>query len=128
MKCARRRRCGNAAAGNAARCALFNALLDRSRKAWQAYQTTSYVLNALSRTRAISQPVLVSPTLVRFSISQYAPRQEEFAAWFAAWEKLVEFDPYFHLRTEVALRRNSEGGRRKRPELVIPPSAFPLPP
>jgi hypothetical protein len=69
----------------------------------QALQTTSYVLNALSRTRAISQPVLVSPTLVRFNISQYAPRQEEFTAWFAAWEKLVEFDPYFHLRTEIAL-------------------------
>ncbi len=80
-------------------------------KRWQAYQTTSYVLNALSRTRAISQPVLVSPTLVRFNISQYAPRQEEFAAWFAAWEKLAEFDPYFHLRTEVVVK--AEFGRRK---------------
>src|SRR5436190_14934332 len=53
----------------------------------QAIQTVGYVLNALSRTRAITQPVLVSPTLVRFNISQFAPRTDEFAAWFGAWEK-----------------------------------------
>jgi hypothetical protein len=69
----------------------------------QAFQTVSYVLNSIARTRAISQPVLVSPMLVRFSIGQYAPRADEFAAWFGAWEKLAETDPYFHLRTEVAV-------------------------
>jgi hypothetical protein len=82
----------------------------------EAVQVVSYVLNALSRTRAISQPVLVAPTLVRFSISQYAPRQDEFAAWFGAWEKLAETDPYFHLRTEVLARfedrnRKAEGNK-----------------
>jgi hypothetical protein len=70
----------------------------------QAFQAASYVLNSLSRTRAISQPVLVSPTLLRFSITQFAPRQEEFADRFSAWEKLAESDPYFHLRTEVAIK------------------------
>ena len=66
-----------------------------------AVKVISYVLNSLSRTRAISQPVLISPTLIRFSIYQYAPRQEEFAAWYQAWEKLAGVDPYFHLQTEV---------------------------
>ena len=66
-----------------------------------AVKVISYVLNSVSQTRAVSQPELISPTLIRFSISQYAPRQDEFAAWYQAWEKLAEADPYFHLRTEV---------------------------
>jgi hypothetical protein len=92
----------------------------------QAFQTVDYVLNSLARTRAISQPVLVSPTLVRFSIGQYAPRADEFAAWFGAWEKLAETDPYFHLRTEVAVK--AEFGRRKAEAAGSRNSAFRLPP
>jgi hypothetical protein len=67
----------------------------------ETLQVAGYTLNALSRTRVISQPVQISPTLVRFHISQFAPRKDEFVAWQAAWEKLAESDPYFHLRTEV---------------------------
>src|SRR5258708_945957 len=66
-----------------------------------AIKVASYVLNSLSRTHAISKPVVVTPTLVRFSIAQYAPRSEEFTAWVGAWEKLAESDPYFHLRTQM---------------------------
>jgi hypothetical protein len=73
-----------------------------------AVKAISYVLNALSHTRAISQPLLVTPTLVRFSIGQYAPRPDEFAAWFDAWEKLAELDPYFHLRTQVLVNPDSK--------------------
>ena len=92
----------------------------------QAFQTVGYVLNSIAQTRAISQPVLVSPTLVRFSIGQYAPRADEFAAWFVPWEKLAEADPYFHLRTEVVIK--GEGGRRNCERLLLPPSAFRIPP
>jgi hypothetical protein len=91
----------------------------------QAFQTVGYVLNSIARTRAISQPVLVSPTLVRFSIGQYAPRADEFAAWFRAWEKLAESDPYFHLRTEVAIK--AEGGKRKAELRATASSAFRIP-
>ena len=69
----------------------------------QALQTVGLVLNSIAQTRAISQPVLVSPTLVRFSVNQYAPRPNEFAAWYGAWEKLSETDPYFHLRSEITI-------------------------
>jgi hypothetical protein len=95
----------------------------------QAIQTVGYVLNALSRTRAITQPVLVSPTLVRFNISQFAPRTDEFAAWFGAWEKLAESDPYFHLRTEVAIKaelgiRKAEGAGTRNSAVRLPNSAL----
>ncbi|HTQ40332.1 MAG TPA: hypothetical protein VMJ32_15005 [Pirellulales bacterium] len=76
-------------------------------KRHEALQVIGYTLNTLSNSRAISPPVLVTPTLVRFSINQYTVRQDEFAAWAAAWEKLAESDPYFHLRTEVLNRQES---------------------
>jgi hypothetical protein len=79
----------------------------------QAFQSVSYVLNSIARTRAISQP-----TLVRFSIGQYAPRADEFAAWFAAWEKVAESDPYFHLRTEIAV-----GSAKREPNSPKPAKA-----
>jgi hypothetical protein len=66
-----------------------------------ALQVVNYTLNALSRARTISHVTQISPTLVRFSIAQFAPQPNEFTAWFNAWEKLAEFDPYFHIRTEV---------------------------
>ncbi|HEX5175582.1 MAG TPA: hypothetical protein VFV83_01060, partial [Chthoniobacteraceae bacterium] len=77
---------------------LYN--LDPSRRD-ETERAVSYVLNALSRSRVISKPRQVSPTLLRFDISQYAPDKKEFQAWFDAWEQLIEVDPYFHLRTEV---------------------------
>ena len=63
------------------------------------------------RTRAISQPVQISPTLLRFNIAQFASQKDDFIAWLAAWEKLAEGDPYFHLRTEVLAK--AEGGKGK---------------
>ena len=64
-------------------------------------RVAGYLLNALSRTRAISRPDVVSPTLLRFSISSYIGDGREYQAWSAAWEKLAETEPYWHLRTEV---------------------------
>jgi hypothetical protein len=99
----------------------------------ETLQVVGYTLNALSRARAISQPVQISPTLVRFHISQFAPRKDEFAAWHAAWEKLAEDDPYFHLKTEVLATTNSSArgplaqplnGAKKTSSLIIPHSSF----
>ncbi len=64
-------RCRNVATRNAISATRYLtmysiAAADRS----NALKTISYVLNALSRTRAISQPILVSPTLVRFNIGE----------------------------------------------------------
>jgi hypothetical protein len=70
----------------------------------ETLQVVNYTLNSLSRARVISHVKPISQTLVRFSIAQYAPQAEEFTAWSAAWEKLAELDPYFHLRTEVAVK------------------------
>jgi hypothetical protein len=66
-------------------------------------RVVSYVLNALSRTRAISTPTRVTPTLWRVNLTAYAPIDDDRRAWTAAWEKLAESDPYFHIRTEVAV-------------------------
>ncbi len=68
----------------------------------EATRVVSYTLNSLSRTRAIFQPTEITPTLLRFSISNFVADGNEFAAWSAAWEKLVEADPYWHLPTEIA--------------------------
>ncbi|HZZ27161.1 MAG TPA: hypothetical protein VFE46_04065 [Pirellulales bacterium] len=73
-----------------------------------AAQSVSYVLNALSNRRAISQPVTITPTLVRFNINQYVSNPDEFSAWASAWEKLAQTDSYFHLRTEVIIATQSE--------------------
>ncbi len=67
----------------------------------EAARAASYTLNALSRARAITRPNVVTPTLLRFSISNYVNDGDEFTAWSAAWEKLVEADPYWRLRTEI---------------------------
>ncbi|HKD36501.1 MAG TPA: hypothetical protein VKB78_06860 [Pirellulales bacterium] len=67
----------------------------------QTRQITSYTLNALSRTRAITTPTEVTTTLLRFSISNYVNDRTEFDAWSAAWEKLVEADAYWHQVTGV---------------------------
>ncbi len=75
-------------------------------------QVVSYTLNALSRTRAISAPAQVTPTLLRFNMAQYASQKDELAAWIAAWEKLAETDPYFHLRTEIAARRTIAAAKK----------------
>lgn len=67
-----------------------------------ASRVVSYTLNALSRTRAIIRPTTISSTLLRFSISNFVGDGNQFADWSAAWEKLVEGDPYWHLPTEIA--------------------------
>jgi hypothetical protein len=69
----------------------------------EATRVVSYTLNSLSRTRAIFQPTEITPTLLRFSISNFVADGREFAAWSAAWETLVESDPYWHLPTEIAI-------------------------
>lgn len=74
-----------------------------SQRRSEVQRVASYTLNALSRTRAITRPTLVAPTLVRFSISNYVADRAEFDAWAAAWEKLVETETYWHLRTQVAI-------------------------
>ena len=73
-------------------------------------RVASYTLNALSRTRAITTPTAVTPTLLRLSISNYVNDRAEFDAWSAVWEKLVETDAYWHQRTEVLVPE--VGGRR----------------
>ena len=92
-------------------------------------RVAGYLLNALSRTRAISRPDAVSPTLLRFSISSYIGNGQEFQAWSAAWEKLVEAEPYWHLRTEVAAdtSRQSAGSRKQSGSSLLPPANRLLP-
>jgi hypothetical protein len=73
-----------------------------------ALQVTSYILNALSRARSITPPELVTPTLIRFNLSQYAPDPDDLTAWLAAWEQLATTDPYFHFQTEVLAKPDTK--------------------
>jgi hypothetical protein len=60
-----------------------------------------YTLNALSRSRAIVRPQQITDTLLRFNIEHYTTNKTEAGEWLAAWEEIVEIDPYWHIRTEV---------------------------
>ena len=59
----------------------------------------SYTLNALSRSRAIVPPNRITDTLLRFHIEHYTTNKSETDQWLAAWEKIVDVDPYWHVRT-----------------------------
>jgi len=64
----------------------------------------SYLLNAISRSRSIARPQeIASGKLLRVDLAAYANPREPATLQeiLAAWEKLVEVDPYFHLRTQV---------------------------
>jgi hypothetical protein len=61
----------------------------------------SYTLNALSRSRAIVSPKRITDTLLRFDIEHYTTEKTATHDWLAAWEKIVEIDPYWHIRTDV---------------------------
>jgi hypothetical protein len=87
-------------------------------------QVASYTLNALSRTRAITTSTAVTPTLLRFSISNYVNDRAEFDTWSAAWEKLVESDAYWHQRTAVVISKD-DGGRMKDENAGFPVSERP---
>ena len=70
----------------------------------------NYLLNAISRTRVIRSAKVVNgqpngKALLRVDLAAYInPRDAgSYNAIHSAWERLVEGDPYFHLRTEVAV-------------------------
>ena len=77
-----------------------------------------YTLNALSRSRAIVPPKRITDTLLRFNIEHYTTNQTETAAWLAAWEKIAQIDPYWHLRTEVISVGNALRGVPALPHVV----------
>jgi hypothetical protein len=77
---------------------LYSILPDRR---GQVAAVASFTLNALSRGRAIMRPKRISDTLLRFNIEDYTTNHRETKDWLAAWEKIVELDPYWHIRTEV---------------------------
>jgi hypothetical protein len=81
------------------------------RRRGEMTRVVGYLLNALSRTRAISRPTAVTSTLLRFSISSYVSDSAEFQDWSRAWEKLGERDPYWHLRTEVLVSSNGAASK-----------------
>lgn len=71
----------------------------------------SYAVNSLSRTRRITGIHWVSDTLGRISISDYAPAADEFKAWYSAWEKCVELEPYWHIRTEILVGQKGKDAK-----------------
>ena len=64
-----------------------------------------FVLNSISRSRTIRLPEPVDPQwlLMRIDLAAYADLRQlkTYHELFAAWENLVQSDPYFHLRTQV---------------------------
>ncbi len=71
----------------------------------------SYLLNAVSRSRVVIRPQHLPGKLLRINLLDLAnPRDpQSIEQLVAAWEKLVELDPYFHLRTQVAITGSSTG-------------------
>ncbi len=80
----------------------LHALADDDRAA--GFAVTSYVLNAVSQSRAIARPQRVGQAdgvLIRVNVADYAPSAASLKAWLDAWEQIAAADPYFHLRTNV---------------------------
>ena len=64
----------------------------------------SYLLNAVSRSRLIVRPQqLVGGSMVRVDLAACSNLRDPttLGGLVAAWEKLAEADPYFHLQTQV---------------------------
>ncbi|HEX4132465.1 MAG TPA: hypothetical protein VHZ24_20710 [Pirellulales bacterium] len=72
----------------------------------QQAQAVSFLLNSVSRSRVIVQPIVVGAesALLRFDLAAYADfrQPETYTQLFTAWERLAKDDPYFHIRTQVA--------------------------
>lgn len=62
-----------------------------------------HCLNSACRNRNIVRPPMVGP-LMRVDLAELANYREaaSYGELHAAWERLATFDPYFHLRTQVA--------------------------
>lgn len=79
----------------------------------QQAKAVSYLLNSVSRARPIATPVRVGDggRLVRINLAAYADlkKSDSYKELFAAWEKLAETDPYFHLRTQVVVAPHVSG-------------------
>lgn len=63
----------------------------------------AFVLNSISRSDVLLQPVRVNETLLRFEVGDVAPRLADRAAWETEWEELASADPYFHTRATVVV-------------------------
>lgn len=75
---------------------LYNASGDQNDRYARA---TNFVVNELSRVRAITHCEAISHTLLRITIGNYAP--DDYKQWSAAWDALAIRDPYWHIQTEV---------------------------
>jgi hypothetical protein len=98
----------------------------------------TYLLNAISRSRTITAPKAVGgrqnkdgeirffplptvyclpptvyclpPTLLRIDLAAYANQREPKTYWelHSAWERLAADDPYFHVKTQVAIENSGQ--------------------
>lgn len=81
---------------------LYNVPPDREAEVATA---ASYMLNAVSRNRLVTQPELIhGGQLLRVNLAAYADLKDPHGlqAIHTAWENLAVVDPYYHLRTQVA--------------------------
>lgn len=70
----------------------------------------AYVCNAISRSRIITTPKVVAGGLVRIDLAAYANQRDSrtYHELHAAWERLAADDPYFHIKTQVAISGQKE--------------------
>ncbi len=83
----------------------------------------NYVVNALSRTRAITRLQPVGPTLLRLDAIAYTASAQELDEWTNAWGSLAHVDPYWHIQTEVAVGHTVDGRRHTGDESASPSTA-----
>jgi hypothetical protein len=75
-------------------------------------KATSFLLNSISRTRAMAlvEPIDREGHLLRIDLAAYSDfrQPETYHELFAAWEVLAKDDPYFHIRTQVSAGAKAE--------------------
>ncbi len=73
-----------------------------------------YLVNAVSRSRRIVQPERLTATrsgaLLRIDLATLADQKDprSYHELHAAWERLAADDPYFHVKTQVAVNRDAQ--------------------
>ena len=67
----------------------------------ETIKVANYVVNALSRTRAITPLRQIGQTLLRIDATAYTASAAELDEWTNAWGNLVQTDPYWHIQTEI---------------------------
>jgi hypothetical protein len=81
----------------------------------------TYHVNLLSRAGKVGRPVWITPGLLRFDLSDYAPHPYLGTFFDKAWEKTANNDTFAHVRVQTVVETETYYGGRKYPVKVKVP-------